>query len=79
MYPFSVFLGLTLYDIFLCLGIIVCFVVFGFLADRRKIKRKIQSFAMYCGIAAVALGYGSAVLFQALYNIKSLGRFEINQ
>jgi len=79
MYPFSVFLGLTLYDIFLCVGIIVCFLVFGFLADRHKIKRKIQSFAMYCGIAAVGLGYGSAVLFQALYNIKSLGRFEINQ
>jgi len=70
---------LTLYDIFLCAGIIVCFLVFGWLADRHKISRKIQSFAMMCGVAAVALGYGSAVLFQALYNIKSLGVFEINQ
>ena len=79
MYPYSVFLGLTLYDIFLCAGIIVCFLVFGFLADKHKVKRKIQSFAMMCGVAAVGLGYGSAVLFQALYNIKTLGGFEINQ
>ncbi len=78
MYPFPVFLGLTLYDIFLCAGIITCFLVFGWLADRHRIRRKIQSFAMMCGVAAVALGYCSAVLFQALYNIKSLGRFEIS-
>ena len=70
---------MTLYDIFLCAGIIVCFLVFGWLADRHKIRRGIQSFAMMCGVAAVVLGYGSAVLFQALYNIKSLGAFEITK
>ncbi len=77
MYPYPVFLGLTLYDIFLCVGIIVCFLVFGWLADKQGVRRQIQSFAMTVGIFAVGLGYGSAVLFQALYNIKSLGRFEI--
>ncbi len=79
MYPHKIFLGLTLYDILLCAGIIVCFFVFGALADNHKIKRKIQNFALLCGAASVALGYGSAVFFQALYNIKSLGRFEINE
>lgn len=79
MYPFPIFLGLTLYDIFLCAGVIVCFLVFGWLADRHNIRRKIQSFTMTCGIFAVALGYGSAVLFQALYNIKTLGKFVIDQ
>ena len=79
MYPFPVFLGLTLYDIFLCAGIIVCFLVFGWLADKQGVRRKIQNFAMTCGLFAVGLGYGSAVLFQALYNIKSLGRFEISE
>lgn len=79
MYPYPVFLGLTLYDICLCVGIVLCFVIFGYLADKHKIKRKIQSFAIMCGACAVVLGYCSAVLFQALYNIKSLGRFEINE
>jgi len=79
MYPYPVFLGLTFYDIFICAGIIVCFLVFGWLADRHKVSRKIQNFAMMCGVVSVGLGYGSAVLFQALYNIKTLGRFEITK
>lgn len=79
MYPYKVFLGLTLYDICLCAGIILCFVVFGWLADKQGVRRKIQSFSLMCGVAAVTLGYGSAVFFQALYNIKTLGRFEINE
>ena len=79
MYPYPIFLGLTLYDICLCVGVIACFILFGVLADRAGVRRKIQNFAMSCGIVAVGLGYGSAVLFQALYNIKTLGRFEINE
>lgn len=78
MYPYQVFFGLTLYDICLCVGIFLCFMLFGYLCDRQRLKRKIQSFAIMCGAGAVVLGYCSAVLFQALYNIKSLGRFEIN-
>ncbi|MBP3376390.1 MAG: prolipoprotein diacylglyceryl transferase [Clostridia bacterium] len=78
MYPYPVFLGLTLYDICLCVGIFICFLLFGYLCDKHKVKRRIQSFAILCGAGAVVLGYCSAVLFQALYNIKSLGRFEIN-
>ncbi len=77
MYPYEIFLGLSLYDICMCLGIIVCFYVFGYLADKHKIKRKIQNFAMLCGLGAIAIGYGSAVLFQAIYNIGSRGSFEI--
>ena len=79
MYPYKVFLGLTLYDICLCIGIALCFVIFGYLADKHKVRRKIQSFAITCGVVAVVLGYCSAVLFQAFYNIKSLGRFEITK
>lgn len=79
MYPYPVFLGLTIYDICLCVGIVVCFLLFGFLADRHKIRRKIQNFTLLCGVAAVVLGYGSAVLFQALYNIKTLGKFVIDE
>ena len=79
MYPNAVFLGLTLYDICLCVGIILCFLIFGFLADKLGVRRKIQSMALMFGVVAVILGYLSAVLFQAFYNIKSLGRFEINE
>ncbi len=79
MYPYPVIFGLGFYDIFLCVGILACFWVFAALADRRRIKRKTQNFALLCGAVATILGYGSAVLFQAFYNIKSLGHFEITK
>ena len=78
MYPHAIVFGLTMYDIMLCLGIILCFMLFSFLADKQGIRGKVQSFVLVCGVFAVILGYCSAVLFQALYNIKSLGRFVIN-
>lgn len=78
MYPFDIVFGLTMYDILLCAAIVVAFIVFSILADMHKIKIRVQRFAVICGVAAVVLGYGSAVLFQALYNIKSNdGVFEI--
>ena len=77
MYTQKLFLGLTAYDILICVGIIVCFATFGYLADKRGLKARIQNFALICGVVAIGAGLGSAVLFQALYNIKTLGRFEI--
>lgn len=79
MYPDKIFLGLTLYDILICVGIILCFFVFGRLADKRKIRGKLQNFCLLCGVLAITLGFGSAILFQAIYNIPSTGRFEIAQ
>ena len=70
-------LGMTLYDISICVGIIFCFIVFGRLADKRKLRGKLQNFSLLCGVFAIMLGLGSAVLFQAIYNIASTGKFEI--
>lgn len=78
MYPNEIFLGLTLYDICLCVGIALCFAAFGFLADKIKICAKLQTFAVLCGVFGIGLGYGSAVLFQAFYNIKERGEFIID-
>ena len=79
MYPQKIFLGLTLYDILISAGIIVCFFVFGHLADKRGLRGRLQNFALICGIFAITLGFGSAILFQAIYNIPLSGRFEIVQ
>ena len=77
MFPHTQILGLDLYTIAICIGIVVCFAVFSALADHRKVPVRVQKLAIISGIFGVTLGYGSAVLVQALYNIKSLGRFEI--
>ncbi len=76
MYPYKIFLGLTLYDILLCAGIIVAFLVFGFLADKRGIRVRLQKFSIICGCAAILTGLVSASFFQALYNIPERGGFE---
>ena len=79
MYPYEIVFGLTLYEICLCAGIIACFAVFSAFADKLRINVKVQKLAVMCGVCAVILGYGSAVLFQAFYNIKTLGEFVINE
>ncbi len=79
MYPNDIIFGLDLYDIFLCVGIIVCIFLFDRLSTHYPISNKLQTLALYDGIIAIICGYGSAVLFQAIYNIKEIGRFEINR
>ena len=77
MYPKDLFLGLDLYDIFLCIGILVCIFTFDKLATRYPLRGKLQSLALYNGIVSIIGGYCSAVLFQAVYNIAKIGKFEI--
>lgn len=78
MYPYKIIFGLDLYTVALCVGIIACFAVFNYLADKRRIPFGVQKLAVVSGVFGVILGYGCAVLFQAFYNIKTLGRFEIS-
>ena len=76
MYPFKLFLGLTLYDILICVGICICFVIFSVLADKRGIKARHQKFSLICGCVGIGTGLISAAFFQALYDIPKKGRFE---
>ena len=77
MCPEKIFLGLTLYDILICVGIIVCFFSFSYLADCARLKVKLQKYSLLVGVAAIAIGFGSAILFQAIYNIEERGGFEL--
>ena len=79
MYPKDIIPGVSLYVILICVGIIACFITFSKLSDKRKIHARVHNLALACGILGIAVGLGSAVLFQALYNIASLGGFEINE
>lgn len=79
MYPNELFLGMTLYDIFLLIGVIAAFL----LADRLGIKRgfsvALQKTVIVGAFFCVVLGYFFAVLFQAFYNFLDGGAFEITQ
>ncbi len=73
MYPFEIFLGIDLYTIFLCTGIIFAVIVFRVLSDKLNLPAKIQNLCILAGAFSVAFGYFSAVFFQGLYNIEKNG------
>lgn len=79
MYPYKLFLNLDLYSILITVGLIACMILIRVLSDRRKLSAKWQNFVLITMIFAVVIGYGSAVLFQALYNIERDGGFQITK
>ncbi len=79
MYPNEVFFGLTLYDIMLCVGIIACFLLFSLLADKIKLRGRLQNFSVIIGFVAIIFGFFSAMLFQAIYNIAEEGGFVLSE
>lgn len=79
MYPYPLFWGITLYDIFFALGIFLCMLCFRLLSDRRQVPPRLQNFVLLTGLAAIVTGYGTAVVAQAVYNIPRVGKFVINE
>ena len=78
MYPYDILPGIDLYVICLGLAAVAAIISFSKLADIAKIRGKVQNMTVYTAIAAIVLGYGSAVLFQAFYNMLDNGTFSIN-
>lgn len=68
MYPYKLFLGLSLYDLFLVLAFFAALAFFRFFADRAAFSGKLQNLCIACALAALVGGYLSAVFFQSLYN-----------
>ena len=79
MYTKDILPGIDLYLICLCLAILSALLIFRLLADKMKISAKLQNHCLYIAVASIFFGYLSAVFFQALYNIKPLGKFVINK
>ena len=79
MYPYDIIFGMDLYSILMSVGVIVCMIFIRLQADWRGLKAKLQNLILFNTIAAVVLGYGFAVLFQAFYNYMAKGTFEIVQ
>ncbi len=68
MYPYEIIFGMNLYDIFLAVGVVSALAVARAFADKDKVSAKLFNFILLNGCAAIAIGYFSAVLFQAIYN-----------
>lgn len=78
MYPYDIFPGMDLYGIFLAVAALAALISFRLCADRLHFKAKLQNFCMATGLVAIVVGYFSAVLFQAFYNIGKYGEFRFD-
>ena len=78
MYPYSIIVGIDLYTVFLCIGLIGAIVVFRLFSDRIKMNWRVQNFCILVAFVSIVIGYLSAVFFQALYDIESRGGFIID-
>ena len=78
MYPKEIFPGIDLYVIMLCVAAIGAIFVFRFLADKRALSANLQNLCLFNAVASIMVGYYSAVLFQAVYNIPKYGEFRID-
>lgn len=78
MLPDVKFLGLDLYEWAITLGVIAALIIFRIYADKKGISAKLQNFCYLNGVCSVALGYGSAVLFQAVYDFVENGSFRLD-
>lgn len=67
---------ITLYGIFLSLGLVACLLVYKFFTDYRKIRTEVQDFGFITAICAIALGFLAAALFQSVYNYIENGYWE---
>ena len=78
MYPNEIFSGIDLYLIMLCVAAISAILVYRFIADRRDVGARLQNLCLFNAVASIMVGYYSAVLFQAVYNIPKYGEFRLN-
>lgn len=78
MFPDVKFLGMTLYEWCLVLGVLAALVVARVYADRLKLSAKLQNCGILSAAVAILSGYGFAVLFQAVYDWIASGKFVLN-
>ncbi len=75
MFPHVTFLTLSLYDWFALFGVVGALVLFRVFADLKRIPAKVQNICLFIAVAAIAVGFLSAMLFQAVYDFIESGTF----
>ena len=77
MYPGPLFWNVHTYGLMIAIGLICLFIVLFTYGKKIGMKSEHIDFVFYLGFFAIALGFGSAALFQSVYNyiddVKELG------
>ena len=76
MYPYELFLDITLYDIMIAIGVIAAFAVFLLYAKKTKLPNSLQILVLISALVGVSLGFVAAGLVQSIYFWIESGTFE---
>lgn len=76
MYPYRLFLDVTLYDILVAVGVATAFFVFFLYSEKLKFPKQIQILVVISGVVGVAFGFAAAGLAQSVYFYIESGVFE---
>lgn len=57
-----------MYGVMMAVGILLAFTVLNFYSKKLNVSERLVDFIFFNGIASIAVGLGSAALFQAVYN-----------
>ena len=68
MMPDPIFLNIHMYGIMIAIGVLCAFVTLFAVAKKKSIDGKFTDFVFYNGLVSIAVGFGSAALFQAVYD-----------
>ena len=76
MYPYALFLDVTLYDIMLVIGVVAAFAVFLLYAKKTELNARLQILVLISALVGVSLGFVAAGLAQSIYFYIESGKFE---
>lgn len=68
MMPDPIFLNIHMYGIMIAIGVLCAFATLFAVAKQKSIDGKFTDFVFYNGLVSIAVGFGSAALFQAIYD-----------
>ena len=68
MVPNPIFGRVHLYGVMIAVGVLVAFTVLTVYGKKLKISEKFIDFIFFTGIGAIVIGFGSAAIFQSVYN-----------
>ena len=57
-----------MYGLMIAVGLLACFLVVYYYGKKKNIESKFTDFIFFNAVIAIAIGWGSATLFQATYN-----------
>lgn len=68
-------LKIHLYGVFIAVGLLACLLILYFYTTKKGVPQVVQDFVFFVAIVAIAVGFGAAALFQAVYNWIESGTF----